>query len=112
MKRDLGQKSASASSWKRPLLSHSPYELGDLILCPSLVLKSNLCIAPVLLLESLADCGFPEDGDFVLLIFIPDELAVRLGIFGFLHTSLVISWQFTLGLCYSLRAAHRVILRL
>lgn len=107
MKRDLGQKSAPFLEASLTLFC-SPYELGGLILRLSLVLRNNLCIALIILLRSLVDCGLPEDRNFVLLTSILDEFAIRLGILG----SLVNSWQFTLWVYYSLRAAHWIILRI
>lgn len=103
MKRDLGLKSAPLA------LSPRPCELGDFIQCSSLVLRNNLWVALTILLGTLADCGLPEDRGFVLLISLLDEFALRLGIVGALHRSLVNTWQFTLGLHYALRAAHRVL---
>lgn len=93
-------------------LSPRPCELGDCTQCSSSVLRNNLWIAVTILLGTLADCRLPEDRGFVLLISLLDEFARRLGILGALHRSLVYTWQFTLGLHYTLRAPHRVVWRI
>jgi hypothetical protein len=63
-------------------LFHSPYELGDHILCSSLFRKNNLWVTPVILLGSLGNCWILEHRHFVLLISLLGDLAIRLGSLG------------------------------
>lgn len=106
----------SFQTWvKHPLPSSVPCFLPTLwvrwlTLCSLLVLRKATSTTSLLLLGSLTDLGLPEDRDFVLLVSILDELAIKLSILGSFYRSCWTCGGSHKG--FIIRASYRVLARI